>query len=47
MPQLTPIESLYYSFLRSGALFELDKSMTGYINEDWDKWINHYKLLNS
>lgn len=46
MPILSPIEQLYFSFLQSGALFELDASMTGYINEDWDKWLKHYKLLS-
>ena len=47
MPILSPIERLYYSFLTSGNLFDLDANFTGYLNEDWELWLKHYNLLNS
>lgn len=45
--KLSPAESLYFSFLRSNELFNLDKNFTGLITEDWGLWLKHYKLLNS
>ena len=46
MPKLTEIEALYYRFLNSGELFKLDSSFTGYISEDWDKFLTYYKKSN-
>lgn len=47
MVKLTECERIYYSFLNSGELWNLDKQFTGYISEDWGLWLKHYKLLNS
>ena len=47
MPNLSPVEQLYFSFLQSGNLFELDANFTGYWAEDWELWLKHYNLLNS
>ena len=46
MPKLTPIESLYYSFLKSGELFKMDKSFTGYIETDFELFLKYYKKFN-
>ena len=43
MPNLTEIEKLYFNLLRSGELFKIDASMSGFISEDWDKFITYYK----
>ena len=46
MPKLTPVESVYYAMLRSGELFNLDKSFTGYIQTDFVLFLKYYKKFN-
>lgn len=46
MINLTNIEILYYNMLKTGELFKLDNSFTGYISEDWELFLTHYIKLN-
>jgi len=45
--KLSPAESLYFSFLRSNELWNLDKRFCGLISEDWILWLEYYKKLST
>lgn len=43
--QLTLCEQKYYQMLRSGHLLTTWPFLTGFISEDWEKWIVIYESL--
>lgn len=45
--KLSPAESLYFSFLRSNELFNLNPLFTGNVSEDWGLWLTYYKKLST
>jgi hypothetical protein len=46
MPNLSPIERVYYQLLNSGQLFKMFPQMTGYYADDEIEFTTIYLLLN-